>query len=176
MPGSFCVGSNARRASRLKDTKAYAEGQLARAKDDTSFSTNPHDSDSDAGKAWSIGWFIVDQQAPTTLDVAIGCAAPVGIVGGVATAFAPIWEDPIAITMNTGDAYPIADLNDFILLGSQPITFTIDTGALPNGITLNTDGTFAGVTDVTLGSGSTGFLATNSAGAVASGFFKYSVS
>lgn len=176
MPGRLCVGSSQRRSSIVKESKAYCEGQQARAKDDTSFGSNPHADGTNAAKAWSTGWFVVDQQAPTTLDQPIGCCAPVGVVGGVATSFAPVWDDPIEVSLVTGSAYPIADLNDFIIIGSQPITFTIDTGALPNGITLNTNGTFSGTTDVVSGAGSTGYLATNAAGAVASGFFKYTVS
>lgn len=175
MAGQQCIGSNQRRASITKESKAFCEGQMNRG-NDGALEDNPHEADSNAAKAWSIGWFLVDQQAPATLDAPIGCCAAIGDVGGVPASVAPVWDDPIQLTMETDDPYPIADLNDFIIIGSAPITFTIDTGALPSGITLNGDGTFSGTTDVIAGAGSTGFLATNAAGATASGFFQYSVS
>ena len=67
------------------------------------------------------------------------------------------------------------DLNDYV--NGQNLTFSINTGSLPTGITLNGSlGTFSGTVTNIGGSGSVTFFATDSAGqAVSSGTLSWTI-
>ena len=58
-----------------------------------------------------------------------------------------------------GGAWPL-DLNDYVT-GNPAITFALETGNLPTGITLNANGTFSGTVTNISGAGSATFRATN---------------
>jgi hypothetical protein len=71
-----------------------------------------------------------------------------------------IWAGSIpdpAVTQ--GNAWPL-NLNDYVT-GNPTITFAIETGSLPTGITLNANGTFSGTVTNLSGAGSVTFRATN---------------
>ena len=162
MAGQQCVGFRNRNPAILKESKAFCEGQMARAAD-ALITDNPH-VDGNAKSSWNAGWFLVDQQAPATLGEPIACCAAVGVVGGTPTPIIARWDDSIpAVSVAQGGAWAI-DLNDYIAFGTTPITFAVDTGGLPAGITLNTDGTFSGTVTNVSGQGQATFIATNAAG------------
>ena len=56
------------------------------------------------------------------------------------------------------------DLQDYVYSDGLTVTFAINTGALPTGITLNANGTFSGTVTDASGSGSVTFTATNANG------------
>ena len=70
MPGSLCSGTTAKEA-RIKNSRAYCEGALARTVSTTP--TNPHASGSSAADAWDEG---VAVKADADGDPA--CCAPAG--------------------------------------------------------------------------------------------------
>ena len=96
-----------------------------------------------------------------------GCKVPIKSVGnfyspGVVLG-EPAWYPVPDQNVSQGLTWDV-DVNDYVY-GDTPRTYTIASGALPIGITLNTNGTFSGtVTDLS-GSGSVTFTSTNSKGA-----------
>jgi len=76
---------------------------------------------------------------------------------------APVWAHIDDQVMLQGGVWPMTDLDAYAI--SVGITvFTVTTGALPTGITINADGTFTG-TATNVGAGSVAFTATDDNGA-----------
>lgn len=84
-----------------------------------------------------------------------------------------VWVAIPDTNVSQGLAWTI-DLNDYIS-GAPVITFTIDTGALPAGITLNSNGTFAGTVTNISGTGSVTYTATSPAGVAVSGTHSWTI-
>jgi len=91
----------------------------------------------------------------------------------LANVTAPVWQTIPDQVMNQNDAWPIADL-DTICLSVGVTTFTVTTGVLPTGITLNANGTFAG-TATNIGAGSVAFTATDDNGVSESNILEWDV-
>lgn len=91
--------------------------------------------------------------------------------GGDAAA-APSWSAIPDSDVPQDEAWMI-NLNSYVS-GSDPKTFAIATGALPAGITLNSNGTFSGTVTNNTGSGSVTYTATNADGAANSGTHNWS--
>lgn len=70
---------------------------------------------------------------------------------------APTWLVMPVQDVSQGGAWSI-DLNHFCVAG---VTYAVNSGALPTGITLNAHGTFSGTVTDASGSGSVSFAATN---------------
>jgi hypothetical protein len=99
----------------------------------------------------------------------------------------PIHTVGNSIQPTTIQWYPIADVDDreqgetwtiFLkhdVVGVATITFAIDTGALPTGITLNADGTFSGTITDASGTGSVTFTASNADGDFDSGTLSWTI-
>ena len=85
----------------------------------------------------------------------------------------PTWANIPAQNMSQGAAWPITDL-DTLVISVGVTTFAVTTGALPTGITLNSDGTFTG-TATNIGSGTVAFTATDDNGAEESNWIEWSV-
>ncbi|RKY42330.1 MAG: hypothetical protein DRP85_03325 [Candidatus Makaraimicrobium thalassicum] len=161
MPGKMCSGFGSRSAALPKESRAFCEGQLARSVG-KAIGDNPH-AGGNAKDSWDWGFFLIDQQAPTDNPAVGDCCAAIVSVGGVPADIYPRWVDAIpAVSEPTSDTWDI-DLNNYIAFGTTPITYTIDTGALPSGITLDPSGTFLGVTE-NVGAGSVTFIASNAGG------------
>jgi len=86
---------------------------------------------------------------------------------------APVWATIPNQQMNQGDVWPITDLND-LCFGNGVISYTVTTGILPTGITLNTDGTFSG-TATNSGAGTVAFTATDTNGSTESNWIDWNV-
>ena len=91
---------------------------------------------------------------------------------GSEAAAAPSWSAIPDSDVPQDEAWTI-NLNSYVS-GSNPKTFTIATGALPAGITLNPNGTFSGTVTNNTGSGSVTYTATNAEGAANSGTHNWS--
>lgn len=75
----------------------------------------------------------------------------------------PMW-DPDLPDVNVGQGLPwTQDLNDYVS-GDAPMTFVLEAGNLPTGISLNSDGTFSGTVTNLAGSGTAVYKATNGSG------------
>lgn len=88
----------------------------------------------------------------------------------------PVWsdiDDHITITQTTG-VWPMSDLNDYVST-TGVTTFTVTTGALPAGITL--DGITGLITGnpSAIGSGTVAFTATDDNGATESAWIKWTI-
>ena len=84
----------------------------------------------------------------------------------------PVWLALPDQDISQGNPWPL-DLKDYTI--GETSTYTINTGALPVGITLNADGTFSGTVTNLSGSGSVKFTATNSVGATNSGSLAWTI-
>ena len=162
MSGKLCTGFQKRNPAIIKESKAFCEGQMARAAN-LAFEDNPH-AGGNAKDSWAVGWFAIDQLSPGDLDEGFVCCAPVGTVTGTPSPIIVRWVDAIPpVSAPQGGTWDI-DLNDYVAFGTTPITFAVDTGALPTGITLNANGTFSGTVTNSGGAGQVTFIATNAAG------------
>ena len=85
----------------------------------------------------------------------------------------PLWGSIPDVSYPQGATWDI-DMNDYVE-GDAPITFAVTTGALPTGITLNTDGTFSGTVTNAAGSGTFAVTATNSFGATESAWIGWAI-
>ena len=162
MAGKLCTGSRDNNAGNLKNSRAFCEGRTARGAG-ALIDGSPHEAGSEADKAWNHGWFMVDQVSPSYVDE-FACCSAVGDVTGTPAVVKARWEGSIPEVVSAQlDPWTI-DMNDYILFGTAPFTFAVNTGAPPAGITLNADGTFAGTVTNAGGAGDLTVIATNSAG------------
>ena len=83
------------------------------------------------------------------------------------------WQDLPAQSLPFGSDCSI-NLLDYVT-PTTDVTFTLASGTLPTGITLNADGTFSGTATVGLETGSATFTATNADGPVDSGVCSWDV-
>lgn len=85
----------------------------------------------------------------------------------------PVWLPIPDVDEIQGSSWSI-DLNDYTN-GADPQTFTLDSGVLPNGITLNANGTFSGTILDASGSGNAKFESTNALGSAISASMNWSI-
>ena len=102
--------------------------------------------------------------SPYFQNAGSACVKSVGVEYDGGIAIPPSWVSSLAdVNEPQGDTWDI-DLQDYVYSDGLTVTFAVNTGALPTGITLNANGTFSGtVTDIS-GSGSVTFTATNANG------------
>lgn len=85
----------------------------------------------------------------------------------------PVWSTLPDVDVPQDEAWDL-DLKDYVE-SPTPVTFTIVTGGLPTGISLNPDGTFSGTVTNISGAGSTTFRATNYAGSAVSDTLNWTI-
>jgi hypothetical protein len=98
-------------------------------------------------------------------------ASSIGNIGIVTTIIR--WDALPVVSVSQGGAWTI-DLQDYVH-GADPITFAINTGGLPTGITLNANGTFSGTVTNIGGAGQVTFIATNATGSSVSGTLAWTI-
>ena len=85
----------------------------------------------------------------------------------------PIWDTLPGVDVSQGGTWDLL-LTDYVR-GGEPMTFAIESGVLPIGITLSPDGSFSGTVTELTGSGSVTFMATNPAGKRESGTLAWTI-
>ena len=116
----------------------------------------------------------VDPNSPRSVANTGGAAFDgLSAFGVVKVLDAIIWGTLPNVDVAQGGAWTI-DLQDFVL-GDPVITFTVNTGGLPAGITLNANGTFSGTVTNLAGAGQVTFIATNSEGSSNSGTLDWTI-
>ncbi len=112
-------------------------------------------------------------KAHTDWNNGIGLKATMAKLTVLVNVTGPVWADLEDIVIAQGAAWPMTDLDDFVI-SAGTTTFTVTTGALPTGITLNTDGTFVG-TATNIGAGTVAFSVTDDNGASESNWLQWDV-
>jgi len=172
MSGSLCSAPGKTNGN-IKNSKAFCEGRQARLLNEDA-ATQPHAVGSEAEEAWLYGWYVTDQATGNYVGK-LGCCGALGDITGAATPLLPRWVSSIPeMSAPQGGTWDY-DLNDYIITG--PIdTFSLPTGTLPTGITLNPDGTFSGTVTNIGGQGTSDFEATNVVDSVLSPRVSWSIS
>jgi len=98
----------------------------------------------------------------------VGNAFSTGIIPSV-----PEWSALLDMNVAQSGTWDI-DLDDY-MTSDTSVSYVVNTGALPTGITVNANGTFSGTVTDPSGSGSVTFTGTNSTGASGSGLLDWTI-
>ena len=85
----------------------------------------------------------------------------------------PVWSTLPSVDVAQAGAWTL-DLSDYCH-STETITYTVNTGTLPTGITLNANGTFAGTVTNVGGAGSVTFTATTTSATANSGTLGWTI-